>query len=130
MPENAFKVLSRDSAGKLAPLDRPTVQDFVWTGDDQQGQVVEFRVACIEGVSPGRVPCEARVVEGKTVTRLSFAIEVVEPGVVPRALGGGGESELDTVVEEVRGNMAEVPFEEMVFVGELGRGVQVRERGG
>lgn len=119
--------MSREPTGRLAPLDRPTVQDFVWTGDDQEGQVVEFRVACKEGVSPGRVQCEARVVEGKTVTRLSFAIEVVEPGVVSRALGGGDERELDTIIEEVRGNMADIPFEEMVFVSELGQGVQVRE---
>ncbi|CAN0093898.1 unnamed protein product [Pylaiella littoralis] len=125
LPEHAFTVVSPDSMGpNAASVDRPALRDFVWTGDDKQGQEVKFRVACKEGVALGRVQCEARVVEGKTVTLLSFGIEVVGPGVAPRVLDGGDDVELDTIVEEVRGNMAMVPFEELNFVCELGKGIQ------
>ncbi len=98
----------------------------MWTGQNHE---VEFIVACKASATPGRFKCEAMVIEGRRVKRLTFAIEVAETGVVPRALDGGsrsGEVELDTVMEEERGNVAEVPYEELVFVKELGRGVQVR----
>lgn len=36
---------------------------------------------------------------------------------------------LKTVVEDVEGNVAEVPFEELEFVAELGRGGQARGNG-
>lgn len=98
----------------------------MWTGESHTAQ---FRVGCMPGVTPGPVKCEALVIEGSRVKRLSFDIQVVGPGFVPRALGSGsnGEEKLDTRMEEEKGNMAEVPFEELVFVGELGRGVQARE---
>ena len=105
---------------------RPSVSDFVWTGESN---AAEFRVACIPGTAPGRFGCEAEVIEGSRVKRLSFGIEVVGPGFLPRAIisGNNGEVELDTFMEEEAGNVAEVPWEELVFVGELGKGVQARE---
>ena len=104
-------------------------QDFVWTGEDH---TVEFRVGCMPGVEPGRYKCEAMVIEARDVKRLTFAIEVAAPGSAPTALGAGlnGEVELNTVVEEERGNVADVPYDELVFVRELGSGVQVRSKHG
>jgi len=104
---------------------QPSVRDFVWTGENH---VVEFRVGCLAGVAPGYFKCEAMVIEGSRVKRLTFAIEVAESGFVPRAMDGGsnGEVELNIVMEEERGNVAEIPFDELVFVRELGSGVQVR----
>lgn len=108
---------------------QPSVRDFVWTGEDH---AVEFTVGCLPGVAPGRFSCEAMVIDGSRVKLLTFAIEVAEPGVVPRTLDGGsnGEVELDTVIKEERGNVAEIPYEELVFVRELGGGVQVRSTWG
>jgi len=105
---------------------QPSVRDFVWTGEDH---AVDFRVGCLPGAAPGRVSCEAMVIDGSRVKLLTFAIEVAEPGFAPRVLDGGsnGEVELDTVIEEERGNVAEIPYEELVFVRELGGGVQVSE---
>lgn len=80
------------------------------------------------GIDPGRVKCEALVIEGSRVKRLSFDIEVAGPGFVFRALDDcspDGEVDLDAVMREEEGNIAEVPFEELHFVGELGHGVQV-----
>lgn len=105
---------------------RPSVRDFVWNGEPTGA---EFRVGCLPGIDPGKVKCEALVIEGSRVKRLSFDIEVAAGGdFVPRALESGpnGEVELDTVLNDVESNMAEVPFEELEFVGELGQGVQVR----
>lgn len=121
MPEDKFQVLSLEHTAS-----RPSVRDFVWTGEANSAK---FMVWCVPGTVPGRVKCEALVIEGSRVKRLSFVIEVAEPGFVGRALSSGpnGEVELDTVMEEIAGNMAEVPFEELEFRGHLGQGVQVRE---
>lgn len=105
---------------------RPSVRDFVWTGEDTRA---EFRVGCKGGIDPGVVKCEALVIEGSRVKQLCFGIEVVAYGsVVPRALdpGPNGEVELDTFMQELEGKLAEVPFDELAFVRELGRGVQAR----
>lgn len=123
LPEGAFTVVP--SLHSSFPK-QPSVGDFVWTGTVH---AVEFRVRCLPGVASGVFDCEAMVIEGGNVKRLTFTIEVAEPGCVPRALDAGREGvvELNTVVEEVKGNVAEVPYDELVFVRELGRGVQVRK---
>lgn len=95
----------------LPPLEersvsRPSVSDFVWTGETKTG---EFRVGCLPGIAPGRVQCGAVVIEGPRIKRLSFGIEVVGPEFVPRVLGGGrsGEVKLANIMEEGNANVAE-----------------------
>lgn len=97
----------------------------MWEGE---AIAAKFRVGCLVGIAPGQVKCEALVIEGRKVQRLSFDIEVAGPGYVPRELGSGpnGEVDLDARLKAEEGNVAEVPFEELEHVGELGQGVQVR----
>ncbi|CAM9979079.1 unnamed protein product [Ectocarpus fasciculatus] len=124
LPEHAFKLLQPvDSNNGPASVERLSVRDFMWAGETTGAR---FRVACIPGAPPGRVQCGAKIIEGiegMRVTRLSFGIEVAEPGATPRALCDIN-GELDTVMEEVKDNVAQVPFDELEFVKELGKGVQ------
>jgi len=102
----------------------PSFRNFVWMGE---GHDVCFRVGCLASAAPGRFQCEARVIEGRNVKLLTFDIEVAgTDSAVPRALDGNGDVNLNAVVVEERGNVAEIPYEELVFVKELGGGVQVR----
>ncbi|CAM9617653.1 unnamed protein product, partial [Hapterophycus canaliculatus] len=122
LPEHAFRILppSKDAA---YPLDPPSVRDFVWTGETK---TADFRIFCNHELPPGLVHCEARVVEGASVTRLSFGIEVVGPDSLTRSLGSGpnGVQSLDYTLEEVKGNVSNIPFVELEFVKDLSGGVQ------
>lgn len=123
LPEHAFKMLQPvDSSNGPASVERLSVSEFTWAGETTGAT---FRAACIPGTSPGRVQCGAKIIEGRRVTHLSFGIEVAELGAIPRALHCDSNGELDTVMEEVKDNVAEVPFGELEFVKELGQGVQV-----
>lgn len=128
LPEHAFKLLQPvDSNNGPASVECLSVRDFMWAGETTGAR---FRVACIPGAPPGRVQCGAKIIEGiegMRVTRLSFGIEVAEPGATPRALCDIN-GELDTVMEEVKDNVAQVPFDELEFVKELGQGVQVSRK--
>ncbi|CAM9171926.1 unnamed protein product [Ectocarpus sp. 13 AM-2016] len=122
LPEHAFKMLQPvNSSNGPASVERLSVTDFTWAGETTGAT---FRAACIPGTPPGRVQCGAKIIEGKRVTHLSFGIEVAELGATPRALLCESNGELDTVMEEVKDNVAEVPFGELEFVKELGQGVQ------
>eukprot|EP00903_Cladosiphon_okamuranus_P017426 g16050.t1 len=118
LPEDKFKVLRLDRAAS-----RSSESDFVWEGE---ATAARFRVACLPGIDPGLVKCEAMVIEGGQVQRLSFDIEVAGPGYVPMELDSGlsGQVELDTRLKAEEGNVAEIPFDELHFVRELGEGCQ------
>ncbi|CAM9267046.1 unnamed protein product, partial [Ectocarpus sp. 12 AP-2014] len=122
LPEHAFKMLQPvNSSNGPASVERLSVSDFTWAGETTGAT---FRAACIPGTPPGRVQCGAKIIEGRRVTHLSFGIEVAEVGATPRALLCESNGELYTVMEEVKDNVAEVPFGELEFVKELGQGVQ------
>eukprot|EP00752_Nemacystus_decipiens_P002883 g2682.t1 len=118
VPEDKLTVLRPDHTDG-----RPSARDFVWNGETTGAK---FSIECLAGIDPGVVKCEAFVIEGKHVKHLSFDITVAGDGFVPGALDSGpnGEVELDTVMKDEEGKIAEVPFEELQFVGELGHGVQ------
>lgn len=74
LPEDAFEILPMNPQHPTSS-EQPSMRDFVWRGEPN---AAEFIVECKADVEPGRMQCEARVVEGTNVTKLSFGVEVVE----------------------------------------------------
>lgn len=131
LPTDIFEVMPVDdintTGGRLVPH-HPSVRDFVWTGSSAE---TEFKVGCKRGAlaaagSAGPIKSSAEIIEGSSVTRLSFTIELVKAGDCTSLLDGGNTKELDTAMETVRVNVAKIAREEVTFEGLLGEGVQVR----
>ena len=84
----------------------------------------DFKVGCKQDAKPGVVECNATVIEGDTISRLSFRIQVVRAG----SNTGTDREELETWMEEVRGEVAVISPDELEIKHLLGSGVQVMIR--
>lgn len=110
---------NQESIGAARP---PSIQEFEWTGEIAKA---DFKVGVRRGAMAGSVLCAAQIIEGSTMTRVSFRIEVVEPGMV---LGGMGAKEMKTNVDQMQTDVAKIDHEELQFGRKLGEGVQVNEK--
>lgn len=126
LPEDIFEVLPPDQESSQTPSQSPSMRDLVWMG---KPVYEDFRVKCKFGAQPGIVSCGACIIEGSTVKRLSFVLEVGSGG----SLVGGGfrpvmrDFRLETHVEEVKEDVATISRVELIFGKKLGEGVQVGE---
>lgn len=124
LPNDVFEVMQPDNqepAG-AARHASPSVQEFEWTGQEAKA---DFKVGVRRGATLGSVLCRAQIIEGSTVTRLSFRVEVVEPG---DAIFGEAEK-LQTNMEQVQTDFARIDHEELEFKDVIGEGIQVRDQG-
>lgn len=92
------------------------MSDILWRGESS---AAKFRVGCVPGIAPGRVKCEAVLVEGSRMKRLFFDIEVTGPEFMRRELGNGkgDEVELDTVMDKDNGMVEETTLADSLGPG-------------
>lgn len=128
LPNDVFEVMQRgnqESAGAVRHAS-PSVQEFEWTGQEAKA---DFKVGVRRGATLGSVLCGAQIIEGSTVTRLSFCVEVVESGRGIAGLWGAEVQELETNMEPVQTDVARIDHEELEIKDKLGEGIQVRDQG-
>lgn len=127
LPDGVFEIMQPDCQrfADAAQHGPPSVQEFKWTGEKANAN---FKVCVRPGAMLGSMLCGAHIIEGSTVTRLSFRVEVVDPGGVRAGAGGTETRKLHTNMEQVRMDVAKIDHRELEFNNILGKGVQVRIR--
>ena len=93
--------------------------EFIWTGETAE---VNFNVECKAEAELGWITCGAKIIEGKTMTRLSFRLEVVQIGSDRRSL-----QRLDATVENIEPSVNTINPGELKLLKQIGRGEQVRD---
>lgn len=112
LPDHAFRVTQSHHHP-------PHVRDFIWTGEKAE---VNFDVECKPEAELGWITCGAEIIEGKTMTRLSFRLEVVRTGSDGRSL-----QRLNATVDSIEPSVNSINPRELKLLKQIGWGEQVRD---